>query len=91
VFHEELPDVPGRWAVILALLFFLSGVATDVVWAFYIRAIADGARLRAALYSVGTGIFGIILVEGTILNVYLTPCWLAGLFVGTFYSTRKKK
>jgi len=68
------------------LTLFVAGFLTDVIWALYIRKIANKNKLQGALYSVGTGICAIIFVEGLLTNIYLMIPWLIGLFFGSYFS-----
>lgn len=72
--------------VAIGLLF--TGIITDVIWALYIYHLSRKENLAGALYSVGTGICTVVLMEAILYNVLLTGFWLAGLFIGTYYSTR---
>jgi len=72
--------------ILRACVMFLTGFVTDVTWALYIKYVGGGNKLKGAFYSVGTGICTVVFVEGTIVSIWLTPFWLIGLFLGTYYS-----
>lgn len=83
---------------LLAIVMFCSGVVTDVLWAFYIQALAEHARtskkryLRAAAWwSVGTGVCTLVFVEGVVQNVWISTIWLVGLWLGTYFSATVKQ
>ena len=77
--------------LLYALILFLAGTFTDITWALYIRKVAEHKRLSGALYSVGTGLCTVIIIEGIITNIWLFIPWLFGLFVGTYFSDDVEK
>ena len=77
--------------IILALLMLITGFVVDVVWALYVKYIASGNRLRAAMYSIVSGMCTIVFVSGAITSLWLTPFWLIGLGLGTYFSTDVEK
>jgi len=72
--------------ILYALILFLTGVFTDIVWALYIRKVAEGKKLQGAFYSVATGIFAAVIIKGIIINSWPIFPWLFGLFVGTYFA-----
>lgn len=72
--------------VLYSLGLFLTGCITDIIWALYIRNVSENDKLKAAIYSVGTGICTIIFVEGILHGIFYSIFWLIGLFIGTYYS-----
>lgn len=82
---------------LLAITLFISGIVTDFMWAIYIQKLSECKRTQdslkrklllreAAFWSVGIGLCSIFLVEGIIVNFYVSLIWLVGLWLGTYYS-----
>jgi len=87
---------------VLAATLLLSGIITDFTWAMYIQKLAEykipsvedkeNPKRRklilreAAFWSSGTGLCTVFLIEGIIVNFYVSLFWLVGLWIGTYYS-----
>jgi hypothetical protein len=69
-----------------ALILFLIGCVTDIIWVLYITNVSEKHRVKAATYSVLTGICGFVWLEGMMADKFLVIFWLCGLWVGTYYA-----
>jgi hypothetical protein len=83
---------------LLALLMLVSGVITDITWAFYIQELSAHERTKekrhlrnAAWWSVGTGMCTLVFIEGVVQNIWISLLWLVGLWFGTYYSAFLKQ
>ena len=76
---------------LFAIFAFLSGFAIDVVWALYIKKVAESKRIQASLASVGTGICGVMVIETVVHNVYFAVFYWIGLFCGTYFYLSMEK
>lgn len=47
------------------VLLFLSGVVSDLLWAMYIKIIAEKKKLQSSVYSVLIGLTGIVMTDAT--------------------------
>jgi len=81
-----------------AIFCLVSGFVTDLIWTPYIRAVARYEQTKnkrdlrtAANYSAGTGLCTLLLVEAVILDPLISSFWLAGLWLGTYYSGDVKR
>jgi hypothetical protein len=52
----------GMWYYVLL---FLSGVVSDLLWAMYIKIIAEKKKLQSSVYSVLIGLTGIVMTDAT--------------------------
>lgn len=72
--------------ILSSLMVFLFAIATDFSWAIYMRRVAAGKALSAAVWSVVIAACGAVTVVSYVQNRSLLLPMLAGYFVGTFVS-----
>jgi hypothetical protein len=75
------------------LLLFVLGVLTDTVWCATVRDTAAGRSLRAAignavLAAIGLGSTWCVIEHHSLLGA---GAYIAGCFLGTFFSTQLRK
>jgi len=78
----------GMWYY---LLLFISGVVSDLLWALYIKKIAEKKKLQASIYSVLIGLAGIVMIDAIAKDLRVAPVWLASLFIGTYIAVDSEK
>jgi hypothetical protein len=72
--------------IIQAFILFFVGCLTDTIWVLYITNVTNKNRLKAANYSVLTGICGFAWLEGMMADKILVVFWLVGLWCGTYFA-----
>ena len=73
--------------ILNAILLFLVGCFTDIIWVLYITNVSEKKRAKAATYSVLTGICGFAWLEGMMADKFLVIFWLCGLWIGTYFAS----
>jgi len=66
------------------VLLFVSGVVSDLLWALYIKKIAEKKKLHAGIDSVLIELAGIAMIDAIAKDLRVAPVRLAGLFIGTY-------
>lgn len=75
-------------ALIYSIAMFFIGAATDLIFALYVRNLADKNFKHAARWSVGAGICSLLVLEGFLVYPIACISWLVGLYVGTLKSEK---